>query len=63
MNNKVILVAVVSVVVIGFYLLTEHRAHTYGILSYLAFPLFILAHFLMHAGHGNHGGKKHGGHH
>jgi hypothetical protein len=41
----------------GFFLITEHRAHLFGILPYL----LILACPLMHLFHGRHGG--HGGRH
>lgn len=49
------------VAIAAFFLLTEHRAHLIGGLSWLPF-LFILAcplmHVFMHRGHGGHG---HGG--
>ena len=41
--------------VLGFFLLTEHRAHLFGALPYvflLACPLF---HLLLHRRHGGHG--------
>jgi len=45
--------------VAGFFLLTEHRAHLFGVLPYL----FLLACPLMHFfGHG-HGHSGHGHHH
>lgn len=39
----------------GFYLLTEHTAHVFGILPYLLVFLCPILHFL-HGGHGGHGG-------
>lgn len=45
------------VAIAGFFLITEHRAHLFGILPFL----FLLAcPFLHRFGHGGHGG--HGGH-
>ena len=40
--------------VLGFFLITEHRAHLFGVLPYLfllACPLF---HLLLHGRHGSH---------
>lgn len=45
----------------GFYLITEHRAHLLGwwpLLFLLACPLM---HFFMHGGHGGHGGHGESG--
>lgn len=47
----------VAAVVAGFYLFTEHRAHLYGFLPYLALAACPLMHLFMHRGH------HHGGHH
>ena len=47
-------------VIAGYFLFTEHRAH---VLPYLPFLLLLacpLMHFFMHRGHGN-GGHEHGG--
>lgn len=44
----------------GFYLVTEHRAHLYGILPFLFLPVCLVMHFFMH-GHGHGHGEKHGG--
>jgi hypothetical protein len=46
--------------VAGFYLLTEHTAHVFGVLPWLLFALCPLMHLFMHGGHGGHGG--HAGH-
>ncbi|MGE0279050.1 MAG: DUF2933 domain-containing protein [Rhizobiaceae bacterium] len=46
----------------GFYLLTEHRAHLLGILPYLLLLACPLMHLFMHHGHHGHdhsGGNKH----
>lgn len=39
----------------GFFLITEHRAHVFGVLPYL----LLLACPLMHFLHGGHGGHSH----
>lgn len=43
----------------GFFLITEHAAHLFGILPYLLVLLCPLLH-LLHGGHGGHG--SHGSH-
>ena len=43
-------------VVAGFFLFTEHRAHVFGALPYLLILACPLMHLFMHGGHG------HGGH-
>ncbi len=46
-------------VVIGvFFLLTEHRAHTFGFLPYLLLMACPFLHFFMHKNHGGHGGAS-----
>lgn len=40
----------------GFYLLTEHTAHVFGILPYLLVLLCPILHFL-HGGHDGHGSQ------
>ncbi len=40
----------------AFFLVTEHRAHLWGILPYLLLLACPLLHLLMHRGHGRHGG-------
>jgi hypothetical protein len=49
--------------VVGFYLLTEHRAHLYGALPWLLLAACPLMHLFMHGGHGaghNHSGAEAG---
>lgn len=41
--------------VLGFFLLTEHRAHLFGALPYLLVLLCPLMHLFMHGDHGGHG--------
>lgn len=48
------LVLLAFLVIGGFYLLTEHTAHLFGILPYLLVLLCPLLH-LLHGGHGGHG--------
>lgn len=56
MNNRLMrrLILGAFLAVLGFFLLTEHRAHVFGVLPYLflfACPLF---HLLLHGRHGSH---------
>lgn len=46
--------------VAGFFLVTEHRAHLFGILPYLLLAACPLMHFFGHGhgGHGAHGGDE-----
>ena len=45
------------VAVAGFYLITEHRAHLYGLLPFLLLAACPLMHLFHHRGHGSHGGR------
>lgn len=45
--------------VAGFYLVTEHSAHLFGILPYLIFLACPLMHLFMHHGHGGHDHGQH----
>ena len=42
--------------VAAFFLLTEHRAHLFGVLPYLLLLACPLMHLFHHGGHGGHGG-------
>ncbi len=53
------IVAILFIAVIGFYLVTEHTAHFFGILPFLIFLLCPLMHIFMHHGHGSHDDKDH----
>ena len=46
-------------VIAGFFLLTEHRAHVFGILPLLLLLACPLLHFFMHGSHGRHGRRHH----
>ncbi len=48
----------VFLAIAGFYLITEHRAHLFGVLPFLLILLCPLMHFFMHGGHGGHGGDS-----
>ena len=43
-------------VVAGFYLITEHTAHLFGVLPFLLILACPLMHLFHHHGHGRHGG-------
>lgn len=45
------------IIVGGFFLWTEHRAHIMGALPYLIFLLCPIMHIFMHKGHGGHNNK------
>ena len=53
------LALLVAVAVGGFYLVTEHTAHLFGVLPYLFLLACPLMHVFMHRGHGHHG-HQHG---
>jgi hypothetical protein len=40
----------------AFFMLTEHRAHVWGVTPYLLLLACPLLHFFMHGRHGGHGG-------
>ncbi len=47
---------IVFIAVAGFYLITEHQAHLFGILPFLIFLACPLMHlFMHHGGHDGHG--------
>lgn len=52
------LVLGISIAIVAFYLVFEHRAHLYGALPYILFGVFIFSHLFMHSGHGGHNGGK-----
>jgi len=39
----------------GFFIVTEHTAHLFGVLPYLLLLLCPLLHLFMHGGHDHHG--------
>jgi hypothetical protein len=48
--------ACVFLVVAGFFLWEEHRAHLLGALPYVLLLVCPVVHMFMHRGHGGHGG-------
>lgn len=58
-KSRASLAWLVAAVAGGFYLVTEHRAHLYGLLPYLALAACPLMHLFMHHGH-HHGGHSQG---
>ena len=46
--------------VAAFFLLSEHRAHVFGVLPVLLLLACPLMHVFMHRGHGRHGGGRPG---
>ena len=56
-QSKTAIGLVVVVVIGGFLLMSEHRAHVFGILPYLLLLACPLLHIFMHGGHGRHGSR------
>ena len=59
--NGQLIALVLLLVVGGFFLWAEHRAHIMGTLPYLILLLCPLMHLFMHRGHGKNG-NRHGSH-
>jgi DUF2933 family protein len=59
-RGRLVLAAFLTIA--GFFLLTEHRAHLFGVLPYLLLLACPLMHLFMHGGHGRHSTDNHGGH-
>lgn len=59
-TSKTGLVTIAFLLIAAFFLLTEHRAHTFGVLPFVLLLACPLLHMFMHGGHHGHGG--HGGH-
>ncbi len=53
-RNGLVLLGFLAVA--GFYLITEHTAHVFGVLPFLLFALCPLMHLFMHGGHSGHAG-------
>lgn len=56
------LIAFIFIIAIGYYLITEHRAHLFNILPLLLLLACPLMHIFMHGKHGMHGGHHHDHH-
>ncbi len=50
MKPEMVLLAFLAIA--GFFLLTEHRAHLFGVLPFLLLLACPVLHFFMHRGHG-----------
>lgn len=59
-TSKTGLAAIAFLLIAAFFLLSEHRAHTFGALPFLLLLACPLLHMFMHGGHGGHG--SHAGH-
>jgi len=60
LRSRIGLVLIGFLAIIGFFLVTEHRAHLFGLLPFLLLLLCPLLHWLMHGGHDGHAeGHKH----
>ncbi|HBA39272.1 MAG: hypothetical protein A2W66_11265 [Deltaproteobacteria bacterium RIFCSPLOWO2_02_56_12] len=55
LRSRTGLVLIGFLAIIGFFLVTEHRAHLLGFLPYLLLLACPLLHWLMHGGHGGPG--------
>lgn len=58
LKSRWALVVLGFVVITGFFLVTEHRAHFFGYLPFLLLLLCPLLHWVLHGGHGGHGGSQ-----
>jgi hypothetical protein len=58
-TSKAGLVTIAFLLIAGFFLLSEHRAHALGFLPFLLLLACPLLHMFMHDGHGGHGGHVH----
>jgi len=58
-RSKAAMVMIIFAAIAGFFLITEHWAHLYGILPYLFILACPLMHIFMHHGHGSHSGHQH----
>ena len=43
---------------VAYYIFTQHESHILAYSSYIIIIIFILAHLLMHRGHGHHHGHR-----
>lgn len=55
-RSRTALFTIAFLAIAAFFLLSEHRAHTLGVLPYLLLLACPLLHIFMHRGHGGHGG-------
>ena len=55
LRSRTGLVLIAFLLIAGFYLVTEHTAHVFGVLPYGILLLCPILHLFMHGGHGGHG--------
>ncbi len=60
LRSRTGLVLIVFLAIAAYFLVTEHRAHLFGILPYLLLLACPLLHWLMHGGHGGHSSGNEG---
>ena len=60
MKSEMVLLAFIAIA--GFFLLTEHRAHLFGVLPFLLLLACPLLHLFMHRGHGGKDEQQHSHH-
>jgi hypothetical protein len=60
LGSRAGIVLIAFLVIVGYLLTTEHRAHTLGALLWLLILACPLLHIFMHGGHGSHAGHDHG---
>ncbi len=48
------IITILFLIFIGFYLITEHRAHLFAALPWLIFAICPIMHIFMHHGHKGH---------
>lgn len=53
------IIAIIFMMFIGYYLITEHQAHIVPYLPWLILLACPFMHIFMHGGHGGHGGHNH----
>lgn len=59
MDNKIKTILAAFLVIAGFFLITEHRAHLFGFLPFSLLGVCLLMHVFMHGGHGGNSKHKH----
>lgn len=57
-RSRSTLVLIGFLIIAGFFLVTEHRAHLFGILPFLFLLACPFLHHFMHGGHGGHSGRE-----
>lgn len=58
LSSRTGLIVTASLVILGFFLFTEHRAHVLGAWPYILLVLFLVLHLFLHSKHGGHSAKN-----